>query len=97
MTIAFSIVVAYLTGKAHNRRTATGGSRNVGHMRDHKLRGDLSDEEFKKYVHLIGRSMGETVKMSDHLYRRFPNVKPDELIPEKNLPPELKKLRRQSN
>ena len=47
-------------------------------MRDHKLRGDLSDEEFKKYVQFIGRSMGETCKMSDDLSRQFPDIVPDD-------------------
>jgi hypothetical protein len=69
----------------------------VEHMHDHKLRGDLSDEEFKKYVQFIGRSMGETIKISDDLYRQFPDIVPDELIPEKDLSPELKKLRRDSD
>jgi hypothetical protein len=66
-------------------------------MRDHKLRGDLSDEEFKKYVQFIGRSTGETIQISDDLYRQFPDIVPDELIPEKDLAPELKKLRRGSD
>jgi hypothetical protein len=63
----------------------------VEYMRDHKLRGDLTDEEFKKYVPSIGRCMGETIKISNELYAQFPDITPDELIPENELPPELKK------
>jgi len=69
----------------------------VEYMRDHKLRGDLSDEEFKKYVYFIGRTMAETIKMSNDLYAQFPDITPDELIPEKDLPPKLKKSRSNSN
>ena len=69
----------------------------VEYMRDHKLRGDLTDEEFKKYVQFIGKSMGETIKISNDLYAQFPDITPDELIPEKDLPPELKKLRSNSD
>jgi hypothetical protein len=29
----------------------------VEYMRDHIPNGDVSDEEFKKYVHFIGKSM----------------------------------------
>jgi hypothetical protein len=69
----------------------------VEYMRDHKLRGDLTDEEFKKYVQFIGKTMGETIKMSNDLYAQFPDITPDELTPEKDLPPELKKLRPNSD
>ena len=69
----------------------------VEYMRDHKLRGDLTDEEFKKYVQFIGKTMVETIKMSNDLYDLFPDITPDELIPEKDLPPELKKLRPSSD
>ena len=61
------------------------------YMKDHKLRGDLSEEEFKNFVQHLGKAMGETVKMSNRLYNAFPGIVPDELTPEKDLPPELKK------
>ncbi|HEV3111335.1 MAG TPA: hypothetical protein VGY99_12655 [Candidatus Binataceae bacterium] len=51
----------------------------VEYMRHHVPVGDLSDEEFKKYVQFIGRSMGETVKISDRLYKEFPDIVPREL------------------
>jgi hypothetical protein len=69
----------------------------VEYMRVHKLRGDLTDEEFKKYVQFIGTTMGETIKMSSDLYAQFPDITPDELTSEKDLPPELKKLRSNSD
>ncbi len=51
----------------------------ANHMRDHVSRGDLSDEEFRQYVQFIGKSMGETVKMSTRLHEEFPDIIPDEL------------------
>jgi len=41
--------------------------------------------------------MAETIKMSNDLYAQFPDITPDELIPEKDLPPKLKKSRSNSN
>jgi hypothetical protein len=41
--------------------------------------GDLSEEEFKKYVHFIGMSMYGTIEFSTELYRLFPDITPDEL------------------
>jgi len=51
----------------------------VEHMRHHIPSGDLSDEEFKQYVQFIGKSMGETVKLSRRLHKQFPDIIPDEL------------------
>ena len=48
-------------------------------MRHHIPSGDLSDEEFKQYVQFIGKSMGETVKLSSRLHEQFPDIIPDEL------------------
>lgn len=48
-------------------------------MRHHIPEGDLSDDEFKKYVQFIGKSMGPTVEMSNDLYRLFPDIIPKEL------------------
>src|ERR1035437_4588817 len=42
----------------------------VEYMRRHVPKGDLSEEEFKKYVHFIGMSMYGTVEFSTELYRR---------------------------
>jgi hypothetical protein len=51
----------------------------ANYMRDHVSHGDLSDEEFKRYVEFIGKSMGETVKMSRRLHEEFPDIIPVEL------------------
>ena len=59
----------------------------VEYMRDHIPNGDVSDEEFKKYVHFIGKSMYGTIEFSNDLYRRFPDITPDEL---KGEPPKSK-------
>jgi hypothetical protein len=51
----------------------------VEYMRRHVPMGDLSEEEFKKYVHFIGMSMYGTIEFSTELYRLFPDITPDEL------------------
>jgi hypothetical protein len=59
----------------------------VEYMRHHISVGDLSDEEFKKYVDFIGDSMYSTIKFSNELHRAFPDITPDELkgeTPKKN-------------
>jgi hypothetical protein len=48
-------------------------------MRQHIECGDLSEDEFKKYVEHIGKSMAETIKISNALYAKFPDIVPDEL------------------
>jgi hypothetical protein len=55
----------------------------ASYMKNHVSRGDLSDEEFRKYAQFIAKSMGETIKMSRDLYSKFPDIEPDEL---KNVP-----------
>ena len=59
----------------------------VEYMRHHIANGDLSDEEFKKYVHFVGKSMVGTIEFSNELYRLFPDITPDEL---KREPPKSK-------
>lgn len=59
----------------------------VEYMRHHISSGDLSDEEFKKYIHFIGKSMYGTIEFSNDLSRLFPNITPDEL---KGEPPKSK-------
>ncbi len=51
----------------------------VEYMRHHIQNGDISDEEFKKYVHFIGKSMHGTIELSNDLYRLFPDIVPDKL------------------
>jgi hypothetical protein len=51
----------------------------VEYMRHHIQNGDISDEEFKKYVHFIGKSLVGTIEFSNDLYRLFPDITPDEL------------------
>jgi hypothetical protein len=50
----------------------------VEYMRHHISSGDISDEEFKKYVNFIGKSMHGTIEPSNDLYRLFPDIMPDE-------------------
>ena len=61
----------------------------VEHMHDHKLRGDLSpgiDEVCPVHWQEYGRNNPDL----NDLYRQFPDIVPDELIPEKDLSPELR-------
>ena len=51
----------------------------ANYMRNHISSSDLTEEEFKRCVQLIGRSMGETIKLSRVLYAEFPDIEPDEL------------------
>jgi hypothetical protein len=51
----------------------------VEYMRHHISSGDLSEDEFKKFVHFIGKSMYGTIEFSNELYRLFPDIMPDEL------------------
>jgi hypothetical protein len=48
-------------------------------MRHHIPRGDLSDEEFKKYLNFIAKSLNGTIEFSNELYRLFPDIIPEEL------------------
>ena len=48
-------------------------------MRHHIPSGDLSDEEFKKYLNFIAKSLVGTIDFSNELYRMFPDITPDEL------------------
>ena len=51
----------------------------VEYMRHHIANGDVSDEEFKKYLHFIAKSLAGTIDFSNELYRLFPDIMPDEL------------------
>lgn len=51
----------------------------ASYMRNSVGKGAISEEDFKRLVQYIGRSMGETVKMSNELYRLFPDIIPEEL------------------
>jgi hypothetical protein len=51
----------------------------VEYMRHHIPRGDLSDEEFKKYLNFIAKSLNGTIEFSNELYRLFPDIIPEEL------------------
>ena len=51
----------------------------VEYMRHHIPPGDLSDEEFKKYLDYIGESLIGTIHFSEELYRQFPDIIPNEL------------------
>ena len=43
------------------------------------LENNLSREDYLKFTEFIGRSMGETVKISNRLYDIFPDIVPAEL------------------
>jgi hypothetical protein len=49
------------------------------YMRHHVEKGDLSNEEFRRFVQFIGKSMGETIQFSNELYDLFPDIMPEEL------------------
>jgi len=40
---------------------------------------NVSEEEYKTLVAFVGKSMGETVWLSNRLYEMFPDIVPDEL------------------
>jgi hypothetical protein len=40
----------------------------------HYMKNNLSDEEYKSYITHIGRSMGETVDISNDLHRIYPDM-----------------------
>jgi hypothetical protein len=45
----------------------------------HYMKNNLTDEEYKSYITHIGRSMGETIEISNDLHRICPDIIPDEL------------------
>ena len=49
----------------------------------HYMKNNLSKEEFKKFVGSIGGAMGETIDVSNELYKIFPDIVPKELKPPK--------------
>ena len=51
----------------------------VEYMRHHIARGDLTEEEFKKYIQFIGKTLYTTIEFSEELYRLHPDIMPDEL------------------
>jgi hypothetical protein len=59
----------------------------VEYMRHHVPAGDLSEEEFKRHLQFIAKSMVGTIDFSNELYRLFPDITPDEL---KGEPPKSK-------
>ncbi len=70
----FALRIDSLLGGGRSRLDAV-----VEFMRHHMQHGDISDEEFKKYVHFIGKSLVGTIEFSNDLYRLFPDITPDEL------------------
>ena len=46
----------------------------VEYLRHHVPLGDLSEEEFRKYCQLIGKSMYGTIEFSKELYGQYPNI-----------------------
>ena len=51
----------------------------ASYMKNNVAKGAISEDEFKKFAQLIGRSMAETIKISNELHRLFPDITPDEL------------------
>ena len=51
----------------------------ANYMKNHISSGDLTEEEFKRGVELIAKSMAETIGLSRSLYVEFPDIEPDEL------------------
>ena len=49
----------------------------------HYMKNNLSKEDFKNFVGSIGGAMGETIEISNALYKLFPEIVPRELRPPK--------------
>jgi hypothetical protein len=48
-------------------------------MQHHIPAGNITEEEYKRFVNYIGKSILETIHFSDELYKMFPDIRPDEL------------------
>jgi len=51
----------------------------IYYTKNHISRGDLTEEEWKRFTSMIAKSMAETIKASNELYAAFPDIRPDEL------------------
>jgi len=47
----------------------------------HYMKNNLSDDEYKKYIYSIGRSMGNLTDISTNLHTLHPDITPKELRP----------------
>ncbi len=47
----------------------------------HYMKANLSDDEYKAHVHLVGAVMGEAIEFSNRLHAMFPDIAPKEIDP----------------
>ena len=47
----------------------------------HYMKHNLSDNEYKAHIGLVGATMGETIELSDRLHAMFPDIIPKEIDP----------------
>jgi hypothetical protein len=51
----------------------------ITRMKNNIERGNISEEEFKTYLSYLAKSMTETIKLSNELHAKFPDIIPDEV------------------
>jgi hypothetical protein len=49
------------------------------YMKNNISRNHISQQEYHELVTMLGKGMGETIKISQWLYTQFPDIVPDEL------------------
>ena len=49
------------------------------YMKNNIRYGNISEDEGKRYILVIGQTMAKTIEISEDLYRAFPDTLPDEL------------------
>ena len=47
----------------------------------HYMKNNLSEEEYKSFIGMIGATMGEAIEFSSRLHKMFPDIIPKELDP----------------
>ena len=56
----------------------------ASYLKSNVPRGNLTDEEFRRYAVAVGRCMTETIMISNELHKLFPDIVPDELKSERS-------------
>ena len=47
----------------------------------HYMKNNLSEEEYKSFIGIVGATMGEAIEFSSLLHKMFPDIVPKELDP----------------
>ena len=53
----------------------------------HYMTNNLSEEEYKSFIGMVGATMGEAIEFSSRLYKMFPDIVPKELDPNPSASP----------